>query len=89
METKKTMLAVIDARGRIIAAAHKHTDSSTEINTALLPLPGQEIHEVEMPEEVFRLRSGHDFHMALTHAEFDRATHKLVFPKITFKKLKY
>lgn len=89
MKSKKVMLVVIDQTGRIVAAAHTDGGNSSDLNTGLSPLPGQEVHEVEIPAELARLKSGHDFHMALAHAKFDRATKKVVFPKITFKKLKH
>lgn len=89
MKSKKTMLLVIDPSGRIVAAAHRDAENSSEMSTGLVPLAGQEVCEVEVPEEITRLRSGHDFHLALAHAKFDRATRKVAFPKITFKKLKH
>ena len=89
MKSKKTMLMVIDHTDQIVAAAHTDSENSSEMNTGLCVLPGQEVHEVEIPEEIARLRSGHEFHMALSHAKFHRVTGKVVFPKITLKKLSH
>ncbi len=89
MASKTKMLVVTDAAGRILAAAHPNRGKSSKMNVGLSPLPGQELHEVEVPEELTRLKSGHDFHMALNHAQFHRASGKLAFPEVNFKKLKH
>jgi len=52
-------------------------------------MPGQEIHEVEVPEALLRLKAGHEFHMALSHAKFQQATGKLEFPEVSYKKVKH
>ena len=89
MKSKKIMLLMTDQTGRILAAAHRNTGKSSKMNTGLFPLAGQEIHEVEIPEEITRLKSGHDFHLALTQAKFNPATREFAFPRITFKRLKH
>jgi hypothetical protein len=89
MASMKRMLLVTDAAGRILAAAHPNEGKPSKMNIGISPLPGQEIHEVEIPEGLTRLKAGHDFHMALSHAKFHRATGKLDFPDITFKKIKH
>ena len=89
MASTKRMLVVTDAAGRIVAAAHPHDGKPSKMNVGISALPGQEIHEVDIPEEVTRLKSGHDFHMAISHAKFQRTTGTIEFPKITVKKLKH
>jgi hypothetical protein len=89
MPSIKKMLVVTDATGRIVAAAHPHDGKPAKMTVGIAALPGQEIHEVDFPEELTRLKSGHDLHMALSHAKFQRATGKLVFPSITFKKVEH
>jgi hypothetical protein len=89
MASKKTMLLVTDAAGRILAAAHPADGKSSRMNVGISPLAGQEIHQVEIPEEVARLKSGHDFHMALCHAKFHRETGKMEFPEVSYKKVKH
>ena len=89
MSTSKKMLLVTDGTGRILAAAPKYEGKPRDMSTGLAPLAGQEIREVEVPEELTRLKSGHDFHLALSHARFDRATGTLAFPKLTVKKIRH
>ena len=89
MASEKRMFLVVDADGRIVAAAHKAEGPSKEMNVGLAPLSNQKLYEVAVPEELSRLRSGHDFHLALTHAKFDNASGRLTFPKLTFKKLEH
>jgi hypothetical protein len=86
MPTEKKMLLVTDAAGQILAVAHKYDGQPSKMNVGLAPLPGQEIHEVDIPEHLVRLKSGHDFHLALSQARFHRSTGKIAFPKITYKK---
>jgi hypothetical protein len=89
MKPKKTMLLIMDSSGRIVAAAHRDEGTKSQMSTGVRPLPGQEILEMEVPEVLMRLESGHDFHLALAHARFDRIAKKLVFPDVTFKKVKH
>jgi len=89
MKSKKMLLVIDPKTGRVMGAAHMGGGSSPKMNVGLTPLPGQEIHEVEVPEEITRLKGGHEFHMALSHAKFDLATRALKFPKVSFKKLKH
>lgn len=89
MASKIKMLLVTDAAGHILAAAHKSDGKSSKVNVGFSPLPGQEIFEVEVPEELTRLKAGHDFHMALSHARFHRATGKIDFPEVNYKRIKH
>jgi hypothetical protein len=56
---------------------------SSGVNVGIAALPGQEIYEVEIPEVLTRLRSGHEFYAALSQGEFDRASGKMIFPEIS------
>jgi len=89
MASKKTMPVVTNAAGRILAAAHPADGKSSRMNAGLSPLAGQEVHEVEIPEDLARLKSGHDFHMALCHAKFHPASGKMEFPEVSYKKVKH
>ena len=89
MKTQKMLLVIDPATGRVVGAAHTQNKNAAKINTGLVPLPGQEIHEIEVPQEITRLKSGHSFHMAISHAKFNLATRKLEFPEVSFKKLKH
>ena len=89
MASGKRMFLVVDAEGRVVAAAHKAEGPSKEMSVGLAPLSNQKMYEVALPEELSRLKSGHEFHLALTHAKFDGATGKMTFPKLTFKKLEH
>jgi hypothetical protein len=89
MASTKRMLLVTDASGRVLAAAHPNEGSPSKMNVGLAPLPGQEIHEVDVPEALLRLKAGHEFQMALSHAKFERATGKLRFPEVSYKKVKH
>lgn len=89
MASRKKMLVVTDAAGRILAAAHPPQDKPSKMNIGISALPGQEIHEVEIPEELTRLKSGHEFHMALSHAKFQPGTRTIEFPQVSFKKVKH
>jgi hypothetical protein len=89
MASNKKMLLVIDSTGRIVAAAQPDDGKSSKMNVGISALPGQEIHEIEIPEALTRLKSGHEFHLALSHAKLDRATRKIKFRDIVYKKLKH
>lgn len=88
MAAKTKMLVVTDGAGRILAAAHTPGKPS-KMNVGISALSGQVIHEVEVPEELTRLKSGHDFHMALCHAKFQAAKGTFEFPEITLKRVKH
>jgi hypothetical protein len=83
------MLVVTNAAGRVAAAAHMPEGQPSKMNVGIKALPGQEIHEVQVPEEITRLKSGHEFHVALSHATFNRATRTLEFPKVTYKRVEH
>jgi hypothetical protein len=89
MASRKKMLVVTDAAGRILAAAHPPQDKPSKMNVGISALPGQEIHEVEIPEELTRLKSGHEFQMALSHAKFLPASKTFEFPDVTLKKVRH
>jgi len=77
MASTKRMLLVTDAAGRVLAAAHPNEGSASKMNVGLVP------------EALLRLKAGHEFHMALSHAKFQQATGKLEFPEVSYKKVKH
>ena len=81
MSETRTMLFVTDEHGNIVAAAHKGESSVQGLNVAIIPLPGQTIHEVEVPEPVTRL-TGRDFHLFVSQARFETTAAKLAFPEL-------
>lgn len=76
------MLLITNEAGGIVGAAHLPGKSSRKENVALEPLPGQRVHQVDVPDSIARLSSGHHFHLALSHATFDAASGKLTFKRI-------
>ena len=88
MATTKKMLLVTDAAGKIVAAAHlSEAPQRSSINVGIRPLPGQQAHEVDVPEELTRLTSGHAFYLALSHATFTPCPGKIHFKPSTSEKL--
>jgi len=81
MATTRKMLVLTDATGRIVAAAHPGAASSSGMGVGITQLPGQTIHEVDVPEAVTRL-TGRDFHQMVSGARFVPGTPTLVFPEI-------
>ncbi len=51
------MLVLTNAQGKIIGAAGFAPSKKGEMNTGIHPLPGQLLHEVEVPDDVFKLLS--------------------------------
>jgi hypothetical protein len=89
MAAKKKMLIVTDPSGKIVAAAHLDQGGQPGMSAAITPLPGQTVHEVEVPGELARLTSGPAFHSALSQAQFTPGTGKLKFKPVTWKKVKH
>jgi hypothetical protein len=93
MSSGRRMLVVTDSNGRIVAAAHTGKASSDgdeeRSEIGVVPLPGQTIHVVEVPEEILHLTQGHHLHAALSHAHFDPESAKFVFPKIVSHKTEH
>ncbi len=87
MPTRK-MLIVTDGSGRIIAAAHPGSASTKGVNVGITALPGQVIHEVEVPEAVLQL-SGRDFHQVISQARMEPGTLKITFPEIRIQGAKH
>jgi hypothetical protein len=71
------MLLITNSDGQIVGAARPATASTTGPNTAIRPLPGQSIHEADVPDEIAGLSSGHLLYQAFMGATFDAATGKL------------
>ncbi len=85
MDKSVKMLVVTDAAGKIVAAARRGASSVKGQSLAIKPLPGQTVHEVDVPEPVTRL-SGRDFHLLLSQSRFEHGAAKLTFPSIRVKK---
>lgn len=81
----RTMLVVTDATGRVVAAAHLGPAGNERQGVGIAPLPGQTIHEVEVPEPLTRL-SGRDFHQFMSQARIMPGTLKLAFPEIRIRR---
>lgn len=87
----KKMYAVTDSDGNIVAAAivGEFDQNSTEetndyIRTRVKPLPGQDVHLVEIPSEISSLASGRDWHAAFTDATVEVGER----PRIHFRRLR-
>lgn len=76
----RKMILVTDMNGAIIAAAHVQPNSGDDPQVRLEPLPGQQIHEVEVPEEVAEIGSGQSFFLAISGARIEPGTGKLILP---------
>lgn len=87
MSTRK-MLIVTDASGRTVAAAHLGAASTKGLGVGIMPLPGQQIHEVELPDAVAEL-SGRDFHQVISQARMEPGALKLTFPEIRIERAKH
>ena len=85
MTQSRKMVVVTDTEGRVIAAGHRGESSVKGLNIAIKPLPGQTVHEVDIPELVTRL-PGRDFHLLLSQASFDFGAAKLTFPNIRLER---
>lgn len=49
------MHVVTDERGRVVGAAHLGRSSDDDVEIGIRPLPGQRVHQVEVPAIVARL----------------------------------
>lgn len=81
MAETRTMLLITDEHGHIVGAAHKGSGSLPGLTVGISPLPGQTIHEVEVPEPVTRL-TGRDFFLFASQARFETAPMKVTFPEL-------
>jgi hypothetical protein len=88
-KSQTKMIVVIDKSGEI-AGAVRADALHGEINASVLPLPGQEIREILVPDAVAKLRSGRQLHLALSHlltSENVSTTH--VDKKVEIRKLEH
>lgn len=85
MTESRTMLFVTDPQGNVVAAAHPGEGSVAGLTVAVNPLPGQIIHEVEVPEPLAQL-TGRDFHFFVSQARFEIRTSKLIFPRLRLER---
>jgi hypothetical protein len=80
-----SMLFITDERGNVVAAAHRGSGSVPGQNVGINPLPGQRIHEIEVPEPIARL-GGRDFHLFVSQARFEVRAAELKFPEVRVKR---
>jgi hypothetical protein len=75
------MILVTDMNGAIIAAAQTQANSGGDPQVRMEPLPGQQVHEVDVPEEVAGIGSGHSFFIAISGARIEPGTGKLILSR--------
>jgi hypothetical protein len=59
----RRMLVLTDEQGRVVAAAHVGRAREDDLAVGIRPLPGQRVHEVEVPAAVASLEHGHHLEM--------------------------
>lgn len=79
MAATEKMIVIVDSSGTVVGAAHIGASNKSRMNVAMVPLPGQTLHEVDVPQEISTLESGHLFHLAISAARFNAGTRKLEF----------
>ena len=90
MSKTTKMLLVVDAAGRVIAAAHEVDESSQKgMSTGIMPLPGQRILRVDVPEQIANLKSGSDLHLALSQIKAGHEAVGIEFKEIRTKHAKH
>jgi hypothetical protein len=85
MSQTRKLLLITNSEGRVVAAANHGESSQSGLSLAIRPLPGQRVHEVEVPEPITRL-SGRDFSMLMSQARFEVGPARLSFPKIRIER---
>ncbi|MGF6660055.1 hypothetical protein QF000_001699 [Paraburkholderia atlantica] len=64
--SSRTLLVVTNERGNVVATAHEGSSSNADMNIGISALPGQTLHRIQVPDEIFDIKSGHDFHCAIS-----------------------
>lgn len=63
-----TMLFLTDLQGKILGIAQRGETADRAFSTGIRPLAEQLLHEVEVPDEAFQLRTAHEvYQWAKTH----------------------
>jgi hypothetical protein len=84
----RTMLLVVDAEGRFVAAAHHVDDVDGETNVGISALPGQTVHKVAVQAALLEL-PGDELEAAFAHARVEPGTTEVRFPQIETKQQKH
>ena len=74
----RTMLLVVDSTGSVIGGIGTGRITGTGPSTGIMPLPGQTIHEVEVPEEISQLETADEIFSAFSNYVVVPAQAKLV-----------
>jgi len=61
------MQIITDSNGKIVAAAPESKLSKSDLNVTISPMTGQTLHLIEVPVEFMNIKSGHDFHVAISN----------------------
>lgn len=89
MATSKTvrMLVLTNDAGEVIGAAHVGQTSKKKTNTGLRVLAGQQLHEVDVPEE-FSSLAGHHLQAAFSDVRIQPGK-KPAFRKVKVQRIKH
>jgi hypothetical protein len=82
------MHVVTDEQGRVVAAAHVGGARADNLGVGIQPLPGQRLHEVEVPSAVARLQDAHHLETFFAAARLD-ANGRLVLPEVEVVQAKH
>ncbi len=75
MANKKCTI-ITNGSGTIVAAAFEGQINSQGQNVKLRPLKDQVSHTIEVPEQLLKIKSAHEFHMALKHVFAQKMANK-------------
>lgn len=74
----RTMLLLVDSTGNIIGGIRTGRITGTGPHAGIIPLPGQTIQEVEVPEEISQMEAADEIFSALSNYVVLPAQAKLV-----------
>jgi hypothetical protein len=75
---RRTMLLLVDSTGSVIGGIRTGSITGTGPSTGIMPLPGQTIQEVEVPEEISQLEAADEIFSAFSNYVVLPAQAKLV-----------
>ena len=81
------MHVLTDEHGRVVAAAHVGPPREDDLAVGIQPLPGQRLHEVEVPAAIARLQQTHQLEMFFAAARLG-ADGRLSLPEVEVVKAK-